>query len=236
MAAIARGVHLEGGGAVAATNCGRMAQHAAFSTFFGPGKSTTTRASMRRPLAFSVRMTSRGPCPTGTDPRTRPAVARRTRQLAPRAGRWIRWPPFAPPLPSPPPRRASARTSRRIKPPRESRVPSSPIAGPAAPARRPRARRPPRRPPRRAPRPRTRYAASIFPNRHALSPRSLRGRPSRRLATTATLVSRVSVVSRHADALPNASPCLRPAEYSGVRSRDRHRDARPDQHQHQGFL
>jgi hypothetical protein len=43
MAAIARGVHLEGGGAVAATNCGRIAQHAAFSTFFGPGKSTTTR-------------------------------------------------------------------------------------------------------------------------------------------------------------------------------------------------
>ena len=94
---------------------------------------------------FCVRMSSRGPCPTGTDPRARPAVARRTRQLAPRAGRWIRWPPFAPPLPSPPPRRASARTSRRIKPPRESRVPS-PIAGPAAPARRPRARRPPRRP------------------------------------------------------------------------------------------
>lgn len=32
MAAIARGVHLEGGGAVAATNCGPMAHHAAFST------------------------------------------------------------------------------------------------------------------------------------------------------------------------------------------------------------
>ena len=53
MAAIARGVHLEGGGAVAATNCGRIAQHAAFSTFFGPGKSTTTSASRRRPLAFA---------------------------------------------------------------------------------------------------------------------------------------------------------------------------------------
>ena len=78
------------------------------------------------------------------------------------------------------------------KAPRESRVPSPSRVRRAA--QRPRARRPPRRPPRRAPRPRTRYAASIFPNSHALSPRSLRGRPSRRLATTATLVSRVSVV------------------------------------------
>ena len=40
-------------------------------------------------------------------PRARPAIARRTGQLAPRAGRWIRWLPFAPPLPLPPPRRAS---------------------------------------------------------------------------------------------------------------------------------
>jgi len=40
MAAIARGVHLEGGGAVAATNCGPMAHHAAFSTVMRKGKST----------------------------------------------------------------------------------------------------------------------------------------------------------------------------------------------------
>ena len=163
--------------AVAATNCGRIAQHAAFSTW--SGKSTTTRASRPSTTGFCVRMTSRGPCPTGTDPRARPAVARRTRQLAPRAGRWIRWPPFAPPLPSPPPRRASARTARRIKPPHEARVPS-PIAGPDASARRPRARRPPRRPPRRAPRPRTRYAATISPTSHT-SPRGRSAVP-RRLA------------------------------------------------------